>query len=183
MTEEQFKAPRGTADILPSDQPYLRFVLSIAEELCGLYGYERIDTPTFEDVRIFTHGTGDSTDIVTREMYVFEDRGGDQLALRPEGTPNVARAYLEHGLFNLPQPVKLYYVAPAFRYERPQSGRYREHHQLGLEALGDGDPALDAELIDFTWQFYARLGLTGLTVLLNSIGDGNCRPLYVALLR
>jgi histidyl-tRNA synthetase len=183
MAGDQFRAPRGTADILPEDQPYWAYVISTAERLCALYGYQRIDTPTFEDARIFLHGTGTSTDIVQREMYIFKDRGGDEIALRPEGTPNVVRAYLEHGLFNQPQPVKLYYIGPSFRYERPQSGRYREFHQLGLEAIGDADPAIDAELIDYIWQLCAQLGLTGLTVLLNSIGDQNCRPQYVALLR
>lgn len=178
-----FKAPRGTSDVLPVEQPSWRHVLSTAERLCALYGYERIDTPTFEDAGVFIHGTGETTDIVNREMYTFEDRGGTVMALRPEGTPNTVRAYLEHGLFNQPQPVKLYYVAPAFRYERPQAGRMREHHQLGLEALGEEDPAVDAELIDFLWRFYAELGLGGLTVLLNSIGDANCRPAYVQLLR
>jgi histidyl-tRNA synthetase len=178
-----FKAPRGTQDVLPEEQPYWRFVLRTAEEMAALYGYERIDTPTFEEAALFIHGTGEATDIVSREMYLFTDRDGREMALRPEGTPNTLRAYLEHGLFNLPQPVKLYYVAPAFRYERPQAGRLREHHQFGMEAIGEADAAIDAELIDFLWQFYARLGLRGLTVLLNSIGDANCRPAYVALLR
>lgn len=179
----QFKAPRGTADILPEDQPYWRFVLRTAAELAAVYGYERIDTPTFEEAALFIHGTGESTDIVSREMYLFDDRDHRQMALRPEATPNISRAYLEHGLFNRPQPVKLYTIAPAFRYERPQSGRFREHHQLDLEAIGEEGPAIDAELIDFLWQFYARLGLRDLTVLLNTIGDQNCRPQYVALLR
>ncbi|MHB8577296.1 MAG: ATP phosphoribosyltransferase regulatory subunit, partial [Dehalococcoidia bacterium] len=178
-----FKAPRGTADILPDEQPYWRFVTATAERLCALYGYQRIDTPTFEDAGVFVHGTGDATDIVNREMYTFTDRDNRSLALRPEATPNVARAYLEHGLFNLPQPVKLFSIAPAFRYERPQAGRYREHHQLDLEAIGEADASVDAELIDLLWQFYAQVGLTGLTVLLNSIGDQNCRPAYVELLR
>ncbi len=178
-----FKAPRGTNDILPDQQAYWRYVLSTAERLCALYGYERIDTPTFEDADVFIHGTGDSTDIVRREMYLFQDREERNLALRPEATPNIMRAYLEHGLFNLPQPVKLFSIASAFRYERPQAGRMREHHQLDLEAIGEEDPAIDAELIDFLWQFYMQLGLTGLSVLLNSIGDRNCRPGYVALLR
>jgi len=178
-----YKAPRGTADVLPEEQPYWKFVLSTAERLSALYGYQRIDTPTFEEAGIFIHGTGDASDIVTREMYTFEDRSGTLMALRPESTPDIVRAYLEHGLFNRPQPVKLFYVASAFRYERPQAGRMREHHQFGLEAIGDEDPQIDAELIDFLWQFYAALGLRDLSVLLNSIGDRNCRPQYVQLLR
>jgi histidyl-tRNA synthetase len=179
----QFKAPRGTQDVLPDDQPYWRFVIRTGEELAGLYGYQRIDTPTFEEAALFIHGTGESTDIVSRAMYLFTDRDKRELALRPEATPNTLRAYLEHGLFNQPQPVKLFTIAPAFRYERPQSGRFREHHQFNVEAIGEADAAIDAELIDLLWQFYARLGLTGLVVLLNSIGDANCRPQYVALLR
>jgi len=178
-----YKAPRGTVDVLPSEQPYWRYVMATAERLSALYGYQRIDTPTFEEARLFIHGTGDATDIVRREMYTFEDRDHRLMALRPEGTPNTLRAYLEHGLFNLPQPVKLYYLSPAFRYERPQAGRFREHRQFGLEAIGEEDPAIDAELIDFLWQFYLQLGLRGLTVLLNSIGDRNCRPEYIRVLR
>jgi histidyl-tRNA synthetase len=178
-----YKAPRGTADVLPVEQPYWKYVSETAERLCGLYGYQRIDTPIFEEAGLFIHGTGEATDIVSREMYTFEDRDGRLMALRPEATPNVSRAYLEHGLFNQPQPVKLFTIAPAFRYERPQAGRYRQHVQIDLEAIGEGDPAIDAELIDFLWRFYAELGLKHLDVLLNSIGDGNCRPAYVQLLR
>ncbi len=179
-----YQAPRGTADVLPADQPYWQHVIRTAERLCARYGYQRIDTPTFEDAGVFIHGTGESSDIVQREMYLFEDRdGGHTYALRPEFTPNVMRAYLEHGLFNLPQPVKLWTVGPAFRHERPQAGRWRQFYQLDLEAIGEADPAIDFELIDFLWQFYTGLGLRGLTVLLNSIGDQNCRPQYVQLLR
>lgn len=179
-----FQAPRGTADVLPADQPYWQHVIRTAERLCARYGYQRIDTPTFEDARVFIHGTGESSDIVQREMYLFDDRdGGHTYALRPEFTPNIMRAYLEHGLFNQPQPVKLWTVGPAFRYERPQAGRTRQFVQLDLEAIGEADPAIDAELIDYLWQLYTELGLRDLTVLLNSIGDQNCRPQYVQLLR
>ncbi|HZQ38504.1 MAG TPA: histidine--tRNA ligase [Dehalococcoidia bacterium] len=179
-----FQAPRGTADVLPADQPYWQHVIRTAERLCARYGYQRIDTPTFEDAGVFIHGTGESSDIVQREMYLFDDRdGGRTYALRPEFTPNIMRAYLEHGLFNQPQPVKLWTVGPAFRYERPQAGRTRQFHQLDLEAIGEADPAIDAELIDYLWQLYAELGLRDLTVQLNSIGDQNCRPQYVQRLR
>ncbi len=179
-----YQAPRGTADVLPADQPYWQHVIRTAERLCARYGYQRIDTPTFEDAGVFIHGTGESSDIVQREMYLFDDRdGGRTYALRPEFTPNIMRAYLEHGLFNQPQPVKLWTVGPAFRYERPQAGRTRQFHQLDLEAIGEADPAIDAELIDYLWQLYTELGLRDLTVLLNSIGDQNCRPQYVQLLR
>ena len=123
------------------------------------------------------------TDIVDKEMYVFEDKSGQELALRAEGTAPVCRAYLEHGLFNLPQPVKLYYIGPAFRYERPQSGRYRQHHQFGFEALGEADPALDAEVIEMARQFFSSLGLPQISIQLNSIGCKLCRPGYLEVLR
>lgn len=174
-----YKAPRGTVDVLPADQPYWRYVTEHAERLCQLYGYKRIDNPLFEEAALFNRSVGEGTDIVEKETYTFEDRGHDLLTLRPEGTAPVCRAYLEHGMHNLPQPVKLYYIAPSFRYERPQAGRYRQFYQFGVEAIGVQDPVLDAEVIDMAWQFYRQLGITGLTVLLNSIGDQQCRPAYL----
>ncbi len=178
-----FTAPRGTADVLPDEQAYWNYVRESLDRACELYGYGRIDLPVFEQAELYVHGTGDSTDIVRKEMYIFEDRGGEQMALRPEMTPNVSRAYLQHGLFNQPQPVKLYYVGPAFRYERPQSGRYRQFVQFGIEAIGEADPALDAEVIEHAWRLYESMGLRGLILQLNTIGDANCRPAYVELLR
>jgi histidyl-tRNA synthetase len=147
--------------------------------LCQLYGYQRLDTPAFEDASLFTRSIGEGTDIVTKEMYVFEDRSHNKLALRPEGTAPVCRAYLEHGLSNLPQPVKLYYFAGIFRYERPQAGRYRQHYQFGFEAIGEADPALDAEVIDMAWQFFKSQGLEELYLYINSIGCKTCRPAYL----
>ena len=179
----KFTTPRGTVDILPEEQPYWRQVLRVAEQTALAFGYRRIDTPVFEQADLFVHGTGEATDIVQREMYIFQDRSGEMLALRPEGTPNVCRAYLQHGMASRPQPVKLYYVAPAFRYERPQAGRLRQHTQFGCEAIGSSDPALDAEAIELLWRMYEALGLDDLYVLLNSIGDQSCRPAYVARLR
>ncbi|MGI8552140.1 MAG: histidine--tRNA ligase [Dehalococcoidia bacterium] len=178
-----FSAPRGTADILPHEQPHWEYVRRQIAETCRIFGYERIDLPVFEQAALYIHGTGDSTDIVRKEMYIFEDRGGEQMALRPEMTPNVARAYLQHGLFNLPQPVKLYCEGPAFRYERPQAGRYRQFVQFDIEAIGEEDPALDAEVIEHGWRLYESLGLRGLLLQINSIGDPNCRPGYIELLR
>ena len=178
-----YKAPRGTADILPEEQGYWRFVEARAIDLCQLYGYLRLDTPAFEDSQLFTRSIGESTDIVTKEMYTFEDRNGNVLALRPEGTAPVCRAYLEHGMDNLPQPVKLYYLAAIFRYERPQAGRYRQHYQFGFEAVGDGDPALDAEVIEMAWQFFKSFGISGLYLYLNSIGCKACRPRYLENLK
>jgi histidyl-tRNA synthetase len=178
-----FKAPRGTFDILPEEQAYWKYVETKAASLCHLYGYQPLTTPVFEDAQIFTKTVAGGTDIVDKEMYVFRDKSGQELALRAEGTAPVCRAYLEHGLFNLPQPVKLYYIGPAFRYERPQSGRYRQHHQFGFEAVGEADPALDAEVIEMAGQFYRSLGITNFSVHLNSIGCKVCRPGYLEALR
>jgi len=179
----RYKAPRGTQDILPSTQDLWKFVREKAQSLCHLYGYQRIDTPVFEETGLFRRSIGTGTDIVEKEMYTFADHGGDQMTLRPEGTAPVCRAYIEHGLHNQSQPVRLYYLTSIFRYERPQAGRYRQHHQFGCEAIGDADPALDAEVIDVAWQFYASLGLKDLTLQLNSIGCQDCRPQYVETLK
>jgi histidyl-tRNA synthetase len=178
-----YRAPGGTSDILPEEQPYWRYIEREVVRISQLYGYERIDVPAFEDTQLFTRSVGEETDIVRKEMYTFEDRGGNRVTLRPEGTAPVCRAYLEHGLHNWPQPVKLYYVASIFRYERPQAGRYRQHYQFGYEAIGDDDPALDAEVIDMAWKFLLSLGLQRLTLNLNSIGCKKCRPNYVAALK
>ena len=175
-----FQAPRGTTDLLPAEQKYWRYIESKAVALARRYGYGRIDTPVFEDSYLFIRSVGEGTDIVEKEMYTFEDRGGDNVTLRPEGTAPVCRAYLEHGLHNLPQPVRMYYFCPVFRYERPQAGRFREHHQFGIEALGDGDPSVDAEVIELAWQLIITLGLGDVELLLNSVGDPQCRPDYVA---
>jgi histidyl-tRNA synthetase len=177
------KAPRGTFDILPQEYAYWKYVEEKAASLCQLYGYQPLSTPIFEDAQLFTRTAAKGTDIVDKEMYIFEDKSGQELALRAEGTPSVCRAYLEHGLFNLPQPVKLYYIGPIFRYERPQAGRYRQHHQFGFEALGEADPALDAEVIEMAQQFFYSLGLSQLSIQLNSIGCKICRPGYLEVLR
>jgi histidyl-tRNA synthetase len=178
-----FQAPRGTADILPQDQKYWRYIRSRASDLAHRYGYGRIDSPVFEDSGLFVRSVGEGTDIVEKEMYTFEDRGGDSVTLRPEGTAPVCRAYLEHGMHNLPQPVRLYYFCPVFRYERPQAGRFRQHHQFGVEVIGDADPSVDAEVIELAWDLMGSLGLTDINLFLNSIGDSECRPAYVDRLR
>lgn len=178
-----YKAPRGTTDILPQEQAYWRFVEEKACQICYLYGYQRIDTPAFEQTGLFYHSVGEGTDIVEKQMYTFEDHSGVKMTLRPEGTAPVCRAYIEHGMYNLPQPVRLYYFGPIFRYERPQAGRYRQHQQFGFEAIGEADPALDAEVIDMAWRLYASLGLKRLTLQLNSIGCRNCRPTYLQSLK
>jgi len=178
-----YQAVRGTSDILPAEQPYWRYVEQVVADISRLYGYQRIDTPVFEDTGLFSRSTGDFTDIVQKEMYTFDDRGGNSLTLKPEGTPPVCRAFIQHGLHNLPQPVKLYYISPIFRYDRPQAGRYRQHYQFGYEAIGDAGPALDAEVIDMAWQFYKSLGLVQLSLQLNSIGCKTCRPGYLSALK
>jgi histidyl-tRNA synthetase len=180
---ELIYAPKGTYDVLPADQAVRRWVIRVAEEVFQRYGYQRIDTPTFEETRLFTRGVGESTDIVRKEMYTFEDLGGRSMTLRPEGTAPVARAYVEHGMHTLPQPTKLYYHSPMFRYESPQSGRYRQHYQLGIEAFGSDSPGLDAEVIGVLATLYRELGLAGLELRLNSMGCAACRPAYSGALR
>lgn len=177
------KAPRGTSDILPQEQGYWNFVEEKAASLCQLYGYHRIRTPIFEDRLLFARTAAGGTDISDKEMYVFADRSGQKLALRAEGTAPVCRAYVEHGMFNMPQPVRLYYIGATFRYERPQAGRYRQHHQFGCEALGELDPSLDAEVIDIARRFLISLGLPRLSIHLNSIGCKDCQPRYVEALK
>lgn len=178
-----FQAPRGTADRLPAEQKYWRYIESHAADAARRFGYGRIDSPMFEDAGLFVRGVGEGTDIVEKEMYVFEDRGGDLLTLRAEGTAPVCRAYLQHGMQNQAQPVRLYYLCPVFRYERPQAGRFRQHHQFGVEAIGDPDPSVDAEVIELAWTLMHDIGLRDITLFTNSIGDAQCRPGYIAALQ
>lgn len=186
---EQYKTLQGFKDVLPEEQAYWRFIEQTATEVAEDYGYRRIETPLLEETSLYRRTAGEGTDIVDKEMYSFDDRADKDgnalhLTVRPEGTAGIVRAYLEHGMFKLPQPVKLYYMrAPMFRHDKPQAGRYREHHQFGCEALGEADPALDAELIGLLYQVYTRLGLRHIRVSLNSIGDHNCRPQYIETLR
>ena len=182
-TTRQFQTPRGTRDLLPDDYAVHSHILSHAQEEARLAGFGFIEPPTFEHAELFARGVGEGTDIVEKEMYIFDDRGGDRLALRPEGTASVCRAYLQHGMANLIQPVKLAYHLPIFRYERPQAGRFRQHTQFGVEAIGVRDAALDAEVIDLGWRIAQSLGLSELKILLNSIGDVEDRRAYVPLLK
>ena len=175
---EKFQAPRGTHDVLPSDRRWWQLVATI-EELTAVYGYGRIQTPGFEDTGLFQRTSGEASDVVHKEMYTFADRGDRSLTLRPEGTAPIARAYVEHGLFKEPQPVKLYTLAPMYRYGRPGRGRYREHYQLSLEVIGSGDPVVDAEVIQFYAELLRIVGVTEYELRLNSIGDASCRPAYV----
>lgn len=178
-----FQAPRGTQDILPEDAPNWTSVEETARRFAGLYGYLEVRTPAFEDTALFQRGAGETTDVVEKEMYSFLDKGGNDITLRAEGTAPIVRAYLQHGMHARPQPVRLFSLISVFRYDRPQQGRLREHHQLDCEALGEDDPALDAEIITLLWRFYEALGLRELSLQLNSIGDPACRPVYVQRLR
>jgi histidyl-tRNA synthetase len=175
----RIEAPRGTHDVLPSDQPLWQKVTGEMERLCALYGYRRIQTPGFEDTELFQRTSGAGSDIVQKEMYTFEDRGGRLLTLRPEGTAPICRAYIEHGMHREPQPVKLFTIAPMYRYSAPQRGRYREHYQLSLESIGSGDPAVDAEVLQYYDTLLRTLGVSHYELQINSIGDRNCRPAYV----
>jgi histidyl-tRNA synthetase len=175
----RIEAPRGTHDVLPSEQPLWQKVTGEMERLCDLYGYRRIQTPVFEDVDLFQRTSGSGSDIVQKEMYVFEDRSGRKLALRPEATAPICRAYLEHGMQREPQPAKLFTIASMYRYDKPQRGRYREHWQLSLESIGSGDPATDAEVIQFYDTLLRNLGVARYELQLNSIGDRECRPAYL----
>jgi histidyl-tRNA synthetase len=187
------QAPRGMSDVLPEDEPLWRFVRDTAERVARSFDYRLISTPIVEDARVFARTAGDESDIVSKEMYVFEDRGGGQLALRPEGTAAVCRAYIEHGMGSRPQPVRLYYFGPMFRYDRPQAGRYRQLWQFGVECIGDPSPAADAEIIELQYTFFREVGLIGpgtgtpgpddLVLRINSIGTAETRRTYVDVLR
>jgi len=179
----KIEAPRGTHDILPADQPLWQRVVGEAERLCALYGYRRIQTPVFEDTALFERTSGAGSDVVQKEMYTFEDRSGRSLTLRPEGTAPICRAYVQHGLHREPQPQKLYTLATMYRYSAPQKGRYREHWQISVEAIGSDDPALDAEVIQLYDTLLERLGVKRYHLELNSIGCRECRPAYLESLR
>jgi len=178
----KYTAPRGTLDVLPQDQPYWRYVIERAHYIAHLYGFEQISVPMFEETELFVRGVGEGTDIVDKEIYNFQDKGGNDIALRPEFTAGIMRAFIEHGMHVLPKPVKLYAIGPIFRYERPQAGRYRQHTQFNVEALGEQDPALDVEVMEIARHLYADLGFGNLGFQINSTGCPVCRPGYVSLL-
>ena len=178
-----YQSPRGTQDILPEDTVVWRHVEHHAEATARRFGYQEIRTPTFEETGLFERGVGQGTDIVDKEIYRLERKeSGADLALRPEGTASIVRAYLQHGMASRPQPVKLFALLTAFRYDRPQAGRYREFRQFDIEAIGDDDPLVDAEVIGVLWRFLEELGLRDLTIQVNSIGDPVCRPGYIEAL-
>jgi histidyl-tRNA synthetase len=168
--------PRGTQDILPNQARVWQWLEEKMRSVTKRYHYEEIRTPIFEHTEIFARGVGDTTDIVQKEMYSFQDRGGRDLTLRPEGTASVVRSFVENKMYGDPnQPVKLYYIGPMFRYERPQSGRYRQFVQFGVEALGSQDPAIDAEVISLALEIYKEAGLKNLNLVINSLGDKDSR--------
>ena len=179
----KIEAPRGTHDVLAKDWPHWSRIVDEAQRLCSLYGYEPITTPVFEDTTLFQRTSGAGSDVVQKEMYSFRDRADRSLTLRPEGTAPIVRAYLEHGRHRDPQPAKLYTIAPMYRYSAPQKGRYREHWQLSVEAIGSSDPAADAEVIQLYAELLRALGVEGAVVHVNSIGDRACRPAYGEQLR
>lgn len=174
----QLQALRGTQDILPNDIYKWLYMENTIRDLCALYGYGEIRTPIFEETKLFLRGIGDTTDVVTKEMYTFEDRGGRSITLRPENTASAVRAFLEHKLYGDQGVHKLFYIGSMFRYDRPQAGRYREFHQFGVEILGASSPLADVEVIVLAYRLFQKLGLQNLELRINSIGDKNCRNAY-----
>ena len=177
------KAVKGTRDLLPPSTEIWNRVEAAARAIFRTYNYHEIRTPIFEETQLFARGVGEETDIVTKEMYTFADRDESSLTLRPENTASVIRAYIEHRLDQRPGVQKLYYMGPMFRRERPQKGRYRQFYQIGAEAIGSESPAVDAEVIEMVVEILKGVGLTGFQLLINSVGDRNCRPQYIARLR
>ncbi|HEU4334283.1 MAG TPA: histidine--tRNA ligase [Candidatus Eisenbacteria bacterium] len=174
----KYQAPRGTRDILPGESERWEWLEARTRDVLSRYGYREIRTPLFESTELFVRSVGESTDIVRKELYTFEDRKGRSLTLRPEGTAPIVRAYLEHSLGHGDPVTRLYYIGPMFRYERPQAGRYRQFAQIGAELLGPASPLADAEMIDLFTAILRGVGLGGITVLVNSLGDATCRPVY-----
>ena len=187
MAKNSYQSPRGTKDILPKEQPYWQFLRATSEKTLSGLGFERIDTPSFENIEIFNKGIGEETDIVSKEMFRLENLGEKEepvtFALRPEGTAGVVRSFIENGMFSLPQPVRLYYLGTMFRHERPQKGRFREFNQIGAEIFGDESAKSDYLIIMSAWEILTRLGLKDLKVYANSIGCPTCRPKYLVKLK
>ncbi|WP_202080176.1 histidine--tRNA ligase [Caldalkalibacillus salinus] len=172
-----FKIPRGTADVLPGEVEIWQYIEEKINDLCRRYNYAEIRTPIFEHTELFQRGVGETTDIVEKEMYTFQDKGDRSITLRPEGTASVVRSYVESKMYGQPQqPTKLFYIGPMFRYERPQAGRMRQFTQFGVEAIGANDPSIDAETIALAMQIYTELGIKDLRLEINSVGCQTCRP-------
>lgn len=178
------QAPKGTKDVTPKESHKWQYIEALARELCGAYGFKEVRTPVIEHTELFLRGVGDTTDIVQKEMYTFDDRGGRSITLKPEGTAGAARMFLENGLFNDAQPTKMYYLnCPVFRYDKPQAGRLREHHQFGIEVYGAPRASADAECIRLAMALLSKVGVQNLSVRINSIGCPKCRPAYNDALR
>jgi len=182
MKKPKFQSPTGMHDILAEDQKYFQKIYDIVKEIASFYNFQKIETPILEETELFSRGIGLSTDVVQKEMFSFKTKGGDVLTLRPEGTAPVVRAYIENGMQNLPQPVKLWYWGPFFRYEKPQLGRYRQFWQFGLEVLGEESSIIDAQIIQIFYNILRELKFKNLIIEVNSIGDSACRPYYKKLL-
>lgn len=178
MSKLKFQSPTGMHDILSKDWRYYKKIYDVCKDIADFYGFEQIETPILEDTEIFNKGTGITSDIVKKEMFTLKTKGGDSLTLRPEGTPGVVRAYIEHGMQILPSPVKLWYFGPFFRYERPQAGRYRQLHQVGFEIIGEEDPIFDAQLIKIFSNILDKLKIKNISISVNSIGEKECRDEY-----
>ena len=181
-TIQMIPAIRGTRDIIPGEVERWAFVEATARRVFEQYGYAEIRTPIIEKAELFEKGTGETTDIVQKEMYTFTDKGGERITLRPEATPSLVRAYVEHALEQAMAVPKIYTIGPMFRYERPQKGRYRQFHQLDVEVFGVKDPSIDAEVIDLAWTLIGSLGITGVELAVNSVGCPECRPAFAAAL-
>ncbi|ABR48512.1 histidyl-tRNA synthetase [Alkaliphilus metalliredigens QYMF] len=177
------KVPRGTKDVLPSESYKWHYVEKIAKDVAECFGFQEIRTPVFEHTELFERGIGETTDVVEKEMYTFEDRGKRSVTLKPEGTAPVVRSFIENKLYADAQPTKLYYITPVFRYERPQAGRYRQHHQFGIEVFGASNASIDAEVIHVAMTIYQKLGLEKLEVRINSIGCPQCKEHYNEVLK
>ena len=173
---------KGMKDILPQEWFVWNHILDVSEKLCRDFGFEKIEVPILERTELFERGVGQVTDIVEKEMYSFKTRGGDEVSLRPEGTAGVVRAYIENGMNKWSQPIKLYYTGPMFRCEKPQAGRYREHHQFGFEVFGDKSPVIDAQVIYLAWKIFQKIGIKNISIQINSIGCEECRSSYKKLL-
>ncbi len=180
--KQKLRSPTGMHDILPEDQIFFQKIYTVAGNIANFYGFQKIDTPVVEEAELFSKSIGVSTDIVEKQMYVFRSKGGDLLALRPEFTAGMARSYIEHGMFNLPQPLKFYSFGPLFRLERPQAGRFRQFHQIDFEVFGEQSPVIDAQIIQLFYNILRELKFKNLMVEINSIGDRQCRPYYKKLL-
>ena len=180
--KNKFQSVTGMHDILPEDQKYYKKIYDVVSNIAEFYGFGKIDTPIVEETELFTKGIGLATDVVKKEMYTLKTKGGDSLSLRPEWTAGIVRSYIENGMHSLPQPLKLWYFGPCYRYERPQAGRYRQFWQFGFEIFGESSSVIDAQIIQIFYNIFKELKLKDLIIEVNSVGDSNCRPYYKKLL-